>query len=243
MKFNTLTGRQKNFFMNKFWIIIFVIFLVLPNLTSCAQLAYYSQSIKGQWEINVKKRPIRQILEDETTSEILHRKLTQASKIRQFAIDYLYLPNNESYLTYADLDREFVVWNVFATPELSLEPVQSCFLIVGCLSYQGYFEKKAALKQANLLRENGYDVYVGGVSAYSTLGWFNDPVLNTMLTRDITYLAKIIFHELAHQKIYIKNDTDFNEAFAETIALKGIEQWLLRDQLQNDLEKFISEKT
>lgn len=212
------------------------------NLTSCARVAYYSQSIMGQWEIYAKRRPVNEILLDEKTSKSLHEKLAPVPEIRQFASEQLKLPNNNSYLTYADLMREYVVWNVFATPQLSLEPVQWCFLIVGCLSYQGYFNKETAMRQANTLRKQGYDVFVGGVSAYSTLGWFDDPILNTMLNKDITYLVKVIFHELAHQKVYIKNDTEFNEAFAETIALAGIKKWLLQYHSQDVITEFINEQ-
>lgn len=212
------------------------------NLTSCARVAYYSQSITGQWEIYAKRRPINEILLDEKTSQTLHEKLAPVPEIRQFASEQLKLPNNNSYLTYADLNREYVVWNVFATPQLSLEPVQWCFLIVGCLSYQGFFDKETAMRQANTLRAQDYDVFVGGVSAYSTLGWFDDPILNTMLNKDITYLVKVIFHELAHQKIYIKNDTEFNEAFAESIALAGINKWLAQYHSQDAIDKFTNKQ-
>lgn len=212
------------------------------NLTSCARVAYYSQSIMGQWEIFAKSKPINEILQDKKTSQTLHEKLAPVPEIRQFASEQLRLPNNNSYLIYADLNREYVVWNVFATPQLSLEPIQWCFLIVGCLSYQGFFDKETAMKQANKLRTQGYDVFVGGVSAYSTLGWFDDPVLNTMLNKDITYLVKVMFHELAHQKVYIKNDTEFNEAFAETIALTGIKKWLAQHHSQDVIDKFTNEQ-
>jgi predicted aminopeptidase len=212
------------------------------NLTSCARVAYYSQSITGQWEIYAKRRHINEILMDEKTSHTLHEKLAPVPEIRQFASEQLKLPNNNSYLTYADLNREYVVWNVFATPQLSLEPVQWCFLIVGCLSYQGFFDKETAMRQANTLRAQDYDVFVGGVSAYSTLGWFDDPILNTMLNKDITYLVKVIFHELAHQKIYIKNDTEFNEAFAESIALAGINKWLTQYHSQDAIDKFTNKQ-
>jgi predicted aminopeptidase len=196
----------------------------------------------GQWEILAKRRPINEILLDEKTPQALHEKLAPIPEIRQFASEQLKLPNNNSYLTYADLKREYVVWNIFATPQLSLKPIQWCFLFIGCLSYQGYFDKEIAMRRANILRAQGYDVFVGGVSAYSTLGWFDDPILNTMLNKNITYLVKVIFHELAHQKIYIINDTEFNEAFAETIALTGVKKWLGQYYSQDDIDEFTIEQ-
>jgi len=177
-------------------------------------------------DILSKKQPISEVIASEETDEILQEKLEMALDIRRFASEELVLPNNDSYTEYADLDRDFVIWNVFATPELSLEPRQWCFLLVGCLNYRGYFSKETANKYAQRLEKQGDDIFVGGVTAYSTLGWFNDPVLNTMLRRDEFYLANVIFHELAHQKFYLKNDTAFNEAFAETVAKTGVRQWL-----------------
>lgn len=207
-------------------------------LTACAHLDYYSQSIAGQWEIISNSRPIDEILLDENVPDSVKEKLTLISEIRNFAIEELKLPDNKSYLSYVDIHREFVVWNIIATPELSLEPVQWCYPIAGCLNYRGFFDKDVAVSQANMLREDGYDVFIGGVSAYSTLGWFDDPVLNTMLKKDLNYLIKVIFHELAHQKIYIRNDTEFNEAFAETVAITGTRKWLSKYRSKSELEEF-----
>ncbi len=138
----------------------------------------------------------------------------------------LSLPDNNSYRSYADIGREYIVWNVFATPALSFKPEQSCFLIVGCLSYRGYFDKTDALTYMQSLKDKNYDVYLGGVAAYSTLGWFDDPILNGMLKRNDIELARLIFHELAHQQLYIKDDSEFNEAFADAVAMIGLEYWL-----------------
>ena len=205
---------------------IFLITILTLGSTSCASATYYLQSVNGHLDVLKRKQPISEVIASEDTDEILQEKLEMVVDIRRFASEYLALPDNDSYTEYADLEREFVIWNVFATPELSLESEQWCFLFVGCLNYRGYYAKESAFRFAQELETQGYDIFVGGVTAYSTLGWFNDPVLNTMLGRDEFYLANVIFHELAHQQFYLKNDTAFNEAFAETVALTGVQLWL-----------------
>jgi len=217
---------------------IFLISLLTLGSASCASTRYYLQSVNGHIDIQTKKQSISDVLVAEETDEILQGKLEMVIDIRRFASEHLALPENDSYTEYADLDRDFVIWNVFATPELSLEPKQWCFLFVGCLNYRGYFSKDTAIKYAQELETQGYDVFVGGVTAYSTLGWFNDPVLNTMIGRDKFYLANVIFHELAHQKFYLKNDTAFNEAFAETVAQTGVQKWLELNGPDADIRKF-----
>jgi predicted aminopeptidase len=217
-------------------------FLTLGSV-SCAPTTYYLQSVNGHIDILMKKQLISEVLVAEETDEILQGKLEMVIDIRRFASEHLALPKNNSYTEYADLDRDFVIWNVFATPELSLEPKQWCFLFVGCLNYRGYFSKETAIRYADELETQGYDVFVGGVTAYSTLGWFNDPVLNTMLGRDKLYLANVIFHELAHQKFYLKNDTAFNEAFAETVAQTGVQRWLELNGSDADVRKFSAKRS
>ncbi|MCH7695059.1 MAG: aminopeptidase [Proteobacteria bacterium] len=215
--------------------IITLIFVIIcsASLCSCTTLSYYGQSISGQLELLRKREPIDELLATSGLTDQLRAELQQVLQIRDFASETLQLPDNDSYRTYADLGRPYSVWNVIAAPEFSLEPLKWCFLIVGCLPYRGYFSKQQAMRYAEKLRSQGYDVHVGGVSAYSTLGWFDDPLLNTMLRDDITHTARVIFHELAHQKIYIKNDAHFNEAFADSIALIGVRQWL-RSKLDPD---------
>ncbi len=165
-------------------------------------------------------------MNSEDTPVDLKERLAKILEIRDFASEVLKLPNNNSYRSYADIGRKFIVWNVFATPELSLQPHQSCFLFVGCLSYRGYFKKAQAGAYKQSLENQGYDVYLAGVAAYSTLGWFDDPILNSMLERDDNDLARLIFHELAHQQLYIKDDSEFNEAFADAVASIGLDYWL-----------------
>jgi predicted aminopeptidase len=213
-----------------------ILILLLSGNSGCSFNSYYAQSIFGQLEILQKSKPIDELLRDKSLPLQLFQQLNLAQQLRQFSISDLDLPNNGSYRQYADIGREYVVWNVFASPELSLQQKHWCYLIVGCLSYRGYFSRDTAIQLASYIEEQHYDVYVGGVAAYSTLGWIADPVLNTMLNRDVIHLAKIMFHELAHQKIYIKDDTEFNEAFADTVALVGVERWLLKN---GDKELFV----
>jgi predicted aminopeptidase len=197
-------------------------------MQGCSTMGYYLQSAQGQIEVLAARRPIDAVIADETQSIGRREQLRRLKAMRQFASDELALPDNQSYTTFSDVRRPFVITNVFATPELSLTPVRSCFLVVGCLDYRGYFQAFRARRYADGLRRQGYDVYVGGVAAYSTLGWFDDPVLNSMLAWDEPRLAKFLFHELAHQQLYVRDDTAFNEAFAEAVAEVGLARWLAR---------------
>jgi predicted aminopeptidase len=171
--------------------------------------------------------------------------LVDVRAARDFAVTELHLPDNRSYRTYADIKRPYVVWNVVATPEFSIEPKHWCFPVAGCVAYRGYFKEKSARKFAAKLAAQGFDVTVGGVPAYSTLGKFADPVLSTMMRYDDSDLVAIIFHELAHQLLYVKNDTEFNEAFATTVEQAGLERWLasrghpdlMRDFLEENAEE------
>jgi len=199
---------------------------VVSTLGGCGALGYYGQAIGGHYSILGRTRPIDQMLADPATAPETRTKLTRVLAMREFASRTLALPDNDSYRHYADLDRPFAVWNVFAAPELSLKPKEWCFLFVGCVAYRGYFERADAERLAAELRAEGYDVYVGGASAYSTLGWFNDPLLNTMIGRPEPELAGLIFHELAHQLLYVRGDTVFNESFATTVEREGVRRWL-----------------
>ena len=195
-------------------------------LAGCADLAYYRQAALGQWELWQARQPVAEALADSTTSPELRRRLEITQALRAFASVELALPDNDSYRDYADLGRSWAVKNVFAAPELSLEPRQWCFWIVGCLSYRGYFDAEAAHRLADELRASGEDVYVADVAAYSTLGWFDDPLLNTFIYWPTGRLAELMFHELAHQRLYIADDSAFNEAFATAVGRLGAERWL-----------------
>lgn len=203
-----------------------VLFLATLGLTSCGHLGYYAQAVHGHFALLERRESIAELLQQARTPQTLKKRLRYVQQARRFASEMLALPDNGSYRTYADLQRPYVVWNVFAAPELALQPVQSCFLVAGCLSYRGYFAAADARAYAEELRRQGHDVYVGGVTAYSTLGWFDDPVLNTMLRHADFYLSSVIFHELAHQRLYIEDDSAFNEAFASAVEQAGMERWL-----------------
>lgn len=203
-----------------------LLLLLLALGTGCARLAYYGQSIHGQYELLAARRPIVDLLQDDTTPASLKQRLRTVTDILAFGRRELDLPNQGSYQDYADLKRRYVVWNIFATPEFSLVPRRWCFLIVGCLDYRGYFAREDAAAFADGLRAKGLDVYMGGVAAYSTLGWFDDPVLNTMLNWNDARLAEVLLHELVHQKIYLPDDTAFNEALATSVAIHGVRRWL-----------------
>jgi predicted aminopeptidase len=168
----------------------------------------------------------------------VRKQLQAVAQIREFASRNLHLPDNGSYRTYADVGRPYVVWNVVAAPEFSVEPKEWCYPIVGCVAYRGYFVERRARAFADRLRRKGLDVSVSGVAAYSTLGHFDDPILNTMLGWDDVELASIIFHELTHQMIYVPNDADFNEALAVTVEEEGVRRWLKSLGRESDLEEY-----
>lgn len=216
------------------------LFPLLPLLliTGCANFSYYTQAISGQMNILAKSRPIDEWIEDPATASATRQKLATVLMLREFATRELGLPDNRSYRSYADLKRPFAVWNVFATPELSLQPKEWCFVVAGCVSYRGYFTHEKADQFAAELRQQGYDVYVGGVAAYSTLGWFNDPMLNTVLKRSETEIAGILFHELAHQKLYVKDDSAFNESFATAVELEGVKRWLQQQGKPEEFQRY-----
>ncbi|MEN8640928.1 aminopeptidase [Pseudomonas sichuanensis] len=194
-------------------------------LSGCSSLGYYGQLAEGQWQLLRARQPVAQVIDDPATRPELRQRLQFAQQARVFASEQLKLPDNGSYRVYAELGRPYVVWNVFATPELSLQPVTHCFPVAGCVAYRGYYQQGAARGAAALMREQGLDVYVGGVEAYSTLGWFDDPILSSMVGWGGERLATVIFHELAHQRFYVQDDTEFNESFASFVEQEGTRQW------------------
>lgn len=182
------------------------------TVSACSSFGYYMDLMAGHSELLEQRKPVAEIIEDKATDQKLRDLLKTSQEIRNFASKDLDLPENDSYRMYADLKRRYAVWNVVAAEEFSVEPKKWCFLFVGCLSYRGYFSKEDATNYANELKHEGFDTYVAGANAYSTLGWFDDPLLNTMLYKSEARRAGIIFHELAHQVVYIDNDSAFNEA-------------------------------
>lgn len=200
---------------------------LLPSLllSGCASLDYYAQLGGGQLALLQAREPVSQVLADPQRDPVLQRRLALAQQARDFASARLALPDNRSYRLYVDLGRPYVVWNVFATAELSLVPLTHCFPIAGCVAYRGFYAQGRARGAAALLREKGLDTYVAGIEAYSTLGWFADPILNTMLRWDDQRLAATLFHELAHQRLYVADDTAFNESFASFVEQQGLREW------------------
>lgn len=224
---------------------LLLIALLLASLPGCGTL-YVAQAGGGEWHVLRARKPIDKVLADPNTPQSLRDTLTEVKAAREFASRELKLPDNRSYRTYADIHRRYVVWNVVATPEFSVHPKQWCFPIAGCVAYRGYFSEKRARGFAADLSKRRFDVILDGVPAYSTLGKFADPVLSSMLPYGPDELAAIIFHELAHQLIYVKNDTQFNEAFAMTVENAGLERWLTlnghADRFQRYREQSAREK-
>lgn len=204
-----------------------VLIVLLPLLLAgCGNVSYYLQSVGGQLEIWQREKPVENLLQDPDLSPLLKTQLERALRIRDYASRELGLPDNRSYRSYADLARPFVVWNVFAAAEFSTEARQWCFAVAGCVGYRGYFSEAEARSHAEALAAEGNDVYVGGVPAYSTIGWFADPLLNTFIHYPEPELARLLFHELAHQVVYVRDDTVFNESFATVVEQAGLARWL-----------------
>ena len=213
--------------------LVLLLVLSLP-LAGC----YYMQAAKGQLELTRKRKPIVEVLADEDTPPELAARLRLVQEARQFSIDELGLPDNKSYRSYADIERDYVVWNVFAAPEFSMQPKTWCFPVAGCVSYRGYFSKDRAEQESGRLAAQGYDVAVGGVAAYSTLGKLEDPVVSSMMNWDDVQLVAVLFHELAHQVLYVKGDSGFNESFATAVEEFGLQRWLESRGEANDIETY-----
>jgi predicted aminopeptidase len=203
-----------------------LVLIVLSVVLACPGCGgFYMQAARGHMDLMSRREPIDELLADPDTPQALRERLLLVAEARRFATETLLLPDNDSYTSYAALDRDYVVWNVYATPELSLEPREWCFPVAGCVVYRGYFEEARAREYAAGLAADGMDVFVGGAAAYSTLGRFDDPVISTMMRWDDSALIAILFHELAHQRLYVKDDSAFNEAFATAVEETGMERW------------------
>ncbi len=218
--------------------LLVLVLVAISSCVGCSTLGYYAQSIGGHLSLMHQREPIDALIGKERLSQSRREQLQKIQEIRDFASRQLALPDNGSYRSYVELDRDYVVWNVVATPAFSLKPKEWCFPVAGCVAYRGYFSKEDAEAFAAGLREQGYDVAVNPVPAYSTLGWFDDPVLSSMLRRGELLLAETIFHELAHQRLYVKNDSVFNEAFASTVGEQGVFRWLESSGRTRDLVRY-----
>jgi predicted aminopeptidase len=204
---------------------IFFVLLIMSACFQCRSIPYYDQAINGQMEILRNREPISDLVDNPQTPDQLRKKLIFIQSVRDFAAKELHLPVNDNYLSYVALDRPYVVWNVIAAPQFSMTPKTWCFPIVGCVSYRGYFAEEDARRFGDSLKQEGYDVFIGGAIAYSTLGWFDDPVLSTFISLSEPDTAALIFHELAHGILYVKDDTAFNESFATAVEQEGVMRW------------------
>lgn len=216
----------------KYFKLILPIAIVLM-IAGCSTVGYYSQIVSGHMRIVMGKRPVAEIISDETVNDEVKHRLQVAQHARQFAIEKMGLPNNSSYTSFYDTGKNYVTWNVVAAEEFSFEPRTWCFPIAGCVSYRGYYAEQDASFYAQGLAAQGLDVTVNGATAYSTLGWFKDPILNTMLDRSDPSIASLLFHELAHQQLYVGDDSTYNESFASFVEREGLRQWL-QQMLQTD---------
>jgi predicted aminopeptidase len=212
------------------WAALAALAATLLALGGCSNLGYYWQTATGHLRVLGAARPVDDWLVDGAAPQKLKERLALSQRIRKFAVTELQLPDNPSYSRYADLHRSAVVWNVVAAPPYSLELQKSCFPVTGCVGYRGYFDEQEARAEAARLAKRDLEVGVYPVPAYSTLGWMNwaggDPLLNTFINYPEGELARIIFHELAHQVVYAKDDTMFNESFATAVERIGGEIWL-----------------
>ena len=197
-------------------------------LSGCSAVSYYAQAVQGQLDVMAASRPVEAVLADDATTETVRVRLEKLAEMRRFAVEELHLTESDSYRDYADLDREAMVWSVVAAPWDSLEPRQWCYPVVGCASYRGYFTRAAAERYAQILSAEGWDVAVEPVPAYSTLGWFDDPLPSTVIRWPIADIAALLFHERAHETLYVAGDSAFNEAYATLVEREGVRRWLDR---------------
>ena len=214
------------------WLQNFLLLVACLAISACSSIEYYWQAIHGHTTILNRQQPIAELVANPNLDADLRQTLQTMQQARDFAIRELALPDNDSYRMFADIERDYVIWNVIATDEFSITPQQWCFPFAGCVNYRGFFNQAEANAFAAQLNAQGRDVYVAGARAYSTLGWFADPLLNTMLYRDEALRVGVLFHELAHQQLYVQDDSAFNEAFATAVAQEGVRRWFLsRDNM------------
>jgi predicted aminopeptidase len=212
-----------------------IVLLLVFFLAACSGPGYYLQAVSGQWKLMHARQDIQALLDDPATSPELAEQLQAANQIQAFAQSVLDLPGDESYSSYVEVEGDALVWNVVATEEFSLQPKEWCFPVAGCVPYRGYFKRQKAEQSATRLHNKGMDVLVSPVAAYSSLGWFKDPLLSTMLSDSDVHLASYLFHELAHQRLYVKGDGLFNEAYASFVEKTGVKAWLESSHRHDDL--------
>ena len=221
------------------WMLGFVLLVLL--FAGCESGRFYHQAVSGQLGLLARRQSIQEMLQHEGLQPALRSKLQRVNEIRAFAAQELHLPVTDAYTHFVALDRPYVVWNVAVCPEFDLGPKSWWYPVVGRLEHRGYFREKSGLRYARKMRRRGYDVAVGGVIGYSTLGWFNDPVLSSFTNLGDVELAELLFHELSHQLFFVRGDTDFNEAFAVAVAEFGVQRWLLSQGRLAELEIYLRE--
>jgi predicted aminopeptidase len=217
---------------------ILLLGIIVAGVSGCRTIGYYAQAIKGQYQIFAHQQLIDKLVADPQTPAVLRKQLELVTQLRVYARDELKLPVDGNYLKFVDVHRPYVVWNVQAAPQFSLQPRTWWYPLVGSLEYRGYFSESGARKYAARYGKKGDDVYVDGIEAYSTLGWFKDPILNTFIDRNEPELAEVIFHELGHKRVFARGDTDFNEAYATTVGQEGARRWLRASGKTNLLESY-----
>jgi predicted aminopeptidase len=232
------------------WLALLVLGVGAAGLAGCANMGYYWQSVTGHVAVMNAAKPVKDWLDDAATADNTKRRLELSQRIRDFASRELLLPDNASYRRYADLKRRAAVWNVVAAPEFSLTLHTWCFPVVGCVGYRGYYSEADAKSEAEVKKAEGLEVDVYGVPAYSTLGYLNwaggDPLLSTFINYPEGELARLIFHELSHQVLYVKDDTMFNESFATAVERLGGAQWLAQfgsDAARTEYAQFDQRRT
>jgi predicted aminopeptidase len=201
----------------------------------CAGPGYYVQAVSGQLKLMHARQDIDKLLANPDTDPVLTEQLSMAGSILGFAEESMDLPAGDSYTSYVEVEGNAMVWNVIATEGFSLEPRKWCFPVAGCVPYRGYFKQEKALDLADRLKEKGLDVYVSPAAAYSTLGWFSDPLPSTITSGSELRLAAFLFHELAHQRLYVKGDGRFNEAYASFVEQTAVRQWLEKQGRNQEL--------
>jgi predicted aminopeptidase len=222
-------------------VFVAILVAVVLGVSGCQTLTFYAQAVKGQCQLFTHEQRIDKLLANPQTPAKLRARFELLAELRGFAAHALRLPVDGHYAKYVDVHRPFVVWNVEAAPEFSLQPKSWWYPMLGSLEYRGYFSERGANKYGETLKKKGYDVYIGGVTAYSTLGWFKDPMLNTFIFQPDADLAETIFHELGHQRVFARGDTDFNEAFATSVGQEGARRWLRARGDTAAYEKYVAE--
>jgi predicted aminopeptidase len=211
--------------------------LALSCLGGCRSLGYYAHVTRSHAQLMGQRESIASLIDNDHVAPSVRETLAELLEAREFASARLGLPRNDSYTAYVALPHPYVTWNVFAAPEFSVEPVTQCFLFAGCVAYRGFFDEAKARREAERLQSRDYETYIGGAAAYSTLGWFDDPVLSSMFGPGQDDPVGVVFHELAHQRFYLRNDTAFNESYASFVQRQGLDEWRqARQQAPRDLE-------